>query len=68
MTDEAVARAIVHGVARGRFVIALGPSMPALARLHSLGGPLLHRFWFHLIIAQLHGRASIAADVGTKRA
>ncbi|HWL68251.1 MAG TPA: SDR family NAD(P)-dependent oxidoreductase [Geminicoccus sp.] len=47
---DAVARAILRGVRRNRFVIAPGWEMAALAWLHSFVGPLLHRFWFDRII------------------
>ncbi len=67
MTAEAVAEAILRGIERGRFVIAPGASMGALARLHSLVGPLLHRFWFDPLIARLHRRISTGVDAGTKR-
>lgn len=52
MTAEQVADAIMRGIARGRFVIAPGASMTALARLHSLIGPALHRLWFDPLIAR----------------
>lgn len=43
MSADAVAAAILTGVKRGRFVIAPGLAMAALARLHSLLAPLLNR-------------------------
>ena len=58
MTADAVAAAILRGVARDRFAIAPGCEMAALARLHSLVGPLLHRWWFDRVIARaLKGQA-----------
>jgi 3-dehydrosphinganine reductase len=68
MTADAVAAAILRGIARGRFVVAPGPSMAALHRLHGLVGPLLHRFWFDLLIRRLHRPASTSRAAGTKRA
>lgn len=41
MSADAVARAILGGVRRRRFVIAPGPAMRALSLLHSVLGPLL---------------------------
>jgi 3-dehydrosphinganine reductase len=58
MSAEAVAAAILRGIARDRFVIAPGASMAALARLHSVAAPILHRFWFDPLIARLHRRAA----------
>jgi 3-dehydrosphinganine reductase len=52
-----VADAILRGIDRNRFVIAPGMQMAALARLHSLVGPILHRFWFDPIVARYHGLA-----------
>ena len=66
MTAEAVARAILRGVERGRFVIAPGLQMAILARAHSLIAPLLHRLWFDPLIARAH-RASTGQGAGTKR-
>jgi 3-dehydrosphinganine reductase len=54
MSADAVAAAILHGIARRRFVIAPGRRIAALAVLHSVIGPLLHRFWFDPLIARLH--------------
>jgi 3-dehydrosphinganine reductase len=51
--DE-VARAILRGIRRGRVAIAPGVPMQALAALHSLVGPLLHRFWFDRVVARMH--------------
>jgi 3-dehydrosphinganine reductase len=47
---DAVARAILRGVRKNRFAIAPGWEMTALAWLHSLLGPFLHRFWFDRVI------------------
>jgi 3-dehydrosphinganine reductase len=54
LTADAVARAILTGISRERATIAPGLEMRALARLHSLIGPLLHRFWFDRVIARHH--------------
>jgi 3-dehydrosphinganine reductase len=54
LSAEEAARAILRGVDRGRFAIAPGRAMPALVTLHSLIGPLLHRFWFDPLVARLH--------------
>ena len=54
MSADAVAAAILHGIAQRRFVIAPGRRTAALAVLHSLVGPLLHRFWFDPLIARQH--------------
>ena len=54
MTAEAVARAILRGIARGRFVIAPGPSMAILAASTASSCPLLHRLWFDPLIARAH--------------
>ncbi|WP_159712644.1 SDR family NAD(P)-dependent oxidoreductase [Geminicoccus flavidas] len=51
---DAVARAILRGIRRNRFVIAPGWEMTTLAWLHSLLGPLLHRFWFDRVIRACH--------------
>jgi 3-dehydrosphinganine reductase len=59
---DAVARAILRGVRRNRFVIAPGWEMTTLAWLHSLLGPLLHRFWFDRVIRDCR-RQPPAADV-----
>ena len=56
-SPDDVARAILDGVARGKFVIAPGWEMKALARAHSLLAPLLNRFWFDRIAAKYHVRA-----------
>ena len=53
---EEVADAILKGVESGRFTIAPGWEMGLLNRLHSLLGPLLHRFSFDPVIAKMHGR------------
>ncbi|MGD9509144.1 MAG: SDR family NAD(P)-dependent oxidoreductase [Geminicoccaceae bacterium] len=52
MSADQVAAAIVRGIARERFVIAPGLPMTAMARLHSLIGPALHRLWFDPLIAR----------------
>jgi 3-dehydrosphinganine reductase len=67
MTAEAVARAILRGIECGRFVIAPGASMAALARLHSVAAPILHRFWFDPLIARLHRRSSAEAHPKIRR-
>jgi 3-dehydrosphinganine reductase len=67
MSAEAVAAAIFRGIARDRFVIAPGASMAALARLHSLAAPLLHRFWFDPLITRLHRRSSTNAHAKIRR-
>lgn len=54
LSADQVALAILRGVRRGKFTIAPGWEMAALARLHSLVGPLLHRFWFDPVIARTH--------------
>jgi 3-dehydrosphinganine reductase len=51
---DQVAGAILDGIRKGRFTIAPGWEMSALARLHSLVGPLLHRFWFDRLIRLTH--------------
>lgn len=61
--DE-VAAAILRGIRRNRFVITPGWEMSALAALHSLVGPLLHRFWFDPVIGRLHRREDGDADIG----
>lgn len=57
LSADAVADAILRGVKRNRFAIAPGWEMSALALLHSLVGPLLHRYWFDPLIARSHRRA-----------
>jgi len=57
MSADAVAAAILRGVARGSFVIAPGWEMSALALLHSGIAPLLYRFWMRPLITRLHGAA-----------
>jgi len=54
LSADQVALAILRGIRRGKFTIAPGWEMAALARLHSLFGPLLHRFWFDPVIARTH--------------
>ena len=60
---DQVAEAILRGIRRGRFTIAPGLEMSALAMLHSVVGPLLHRFWFDRQIAQLHRPAPKIASL-----
>ncbi len=67
MTADAVAAAILRGIERKRFVIAPGPSMRILASVHSLVGPLLHRFWFDPLIRRLHRPPSTSTAAKTKR-
>jgi len=62
LTAEQVADAILRGVRRKRFIIAPGWEMSALAVLHSLIGPLLHRFWFDPMIARVHRRKPAASS------
>jgi 3-dehydrosphinganine reductase len=64
MTAEAVAATILRGIERGRFVIAPGASMAALARWHSIAAPILNRFWFDPLIARLHRRSSTESSSG----
>jgi short-subunit dehydrogenase len=52
MTADQVAAAIMRGIAREQFVIAPGLPMTALAWLHSLIGPALHRLWFDPLIVR----------------
>jgi 3-dehydrosphinganine reductase len=52
LSADAVADAILRGVAHRRFIIAPGAAMTALALFHSLAGPLLHRFWFDPLVAR----------------
>ena len=52
LTADAVAAAILHGIARRRFTIAPSLALGLLAPLHSLVAPLLHRFWFDPLIAR----------------
>jgi 3-dehydrosphinganine reductase len=56
LSADAVADAILRGVARNRFTIAPGAAMTALALFHSLAGPLLHRFWFDPLVARAQQR------------
>ena len=67
MSADAVAGAILRGIARRQAVIAPGSSMAILARLHSLIGPWLHRFWFDPLVRRLHGRTSTSERARTKR-
>jgi 3-dehydrosphinganine reductase len=60
---DQVAGAIMRGIRRGRFVIAPGMEMSALAVLHSVIGPMLHRFWFDRQIARLHRPAPKVASL-----
>jgi 3-dehydrosphinganine reductase len=55
LSADAVAAAILRGIARDRFVIASGWRMRALAPLHSLVAPLLYRLWIRPLIGRLHG-------------
>jgi 3-dehydrosphinganine reductase len=57
LSPEQVADAILRGIRRGHFAIAPGLEMTALNRLHSLIGPVLHRFWFDPVIARVHRAA-----------
>jgi 3-dehydrosphinganine reductase len=54
LSADRVAEAILRGIRRGRFAIAPGLEMSALAVLHSVIGPMLHRFWFDPQIARAH--------------
>ncbi|MFL5337258.1 MAG: SDR family oxidoreductase [Geminicoccaceae bacterium] len=54
LSADDVAAAILRGVQRSRFTIAPGWEMSALALLHSVVGPPLHRFWFDRRIKRLH--------------
>jgi 3-dehydrosphinganine reductase len=54
LSAEQVADAVLAGVRRGKATITPGLEMAALGRLHSLIGPLLHRFWFDPVIARVH--------------
>ena len=54
LSADRVALAIMRGVERNRFLIAPGLEMAALARLHSLIGPLLNRFWFDPVVKRWH--------------
>lgn len=56
-TADEVADAILHGIRRNRFAITVGWELSALAVLHSLLGPLLHRYCFDRLIARSHRRA-----------
>ena len=62
-----VADAILRGIRKNRFIIAPGLEMSALARLHSLIGPLLHRFWFDRLIRASH-QAAVAPAGPPQRA
>jgi 3-dehydrosphinganine reductase len=65
---EAVADAILRGVRRGRFVVAPGREMTALAYLHSAIGPLLHRWWFDPQIARVLRRGQARPPALSTRA
>ncbi len=67
MSADQVAATVLHGVRRGRFVIAPGLALTALALLHSLIGPWLHRFWFDPLIRRLHHSPPQIGSTGTKR-
>lgn len=56
LSADAVADAILKGVAAGRFAIAPGFTMGLLNRLHSVINPLLHRFSFDPVIARMRGK------------
>lgn len=56
LSADEVARAILKGVGRGKFIIAPGRDMKALASLHSLIAPLLNRVWADRVVARLHRR------------
>ena len=56
LSADRVADSILLGIARKRASIAPGLEMAALARLHSLIGPLINRFWFDRVVARWHGR------------
>ena len=56
LTADAVAAAILRGIGRRRFAIAPGWEMAGLNLLHSLIGPLLHRWWFDRLIARARRR------------
>ena len=59
LSAEAVADAILRGIARQRFAIAPGPEMKLLAALHSLISPLLNRLLFDPAVAdELRKKAS----------
>jgi hypothetical protein len=66
MTADAVAAAILRGIARGRFTIAPGLTLGVLAPLHSLVAPLLHRFWFDPLIAR-ETRLTALAEEPTRK-
>jgi 3-dehydrosphinganine reductase len=57
-SPDDIAAAMLSGIRRGRFTIAPGWEMGMLARLHSLIGPLLHRFWFDPVVAKWHRRGA----------
>lgn len=67
MTAGAVAAAILRGIEQRRFVIAPSRRMAAQSRLHSLVGPLLHRFRFDPLVARMLRRASTCTATGPKR-
>ncbi|MFO1073981.1 MAG: SDR family oxidoreductase [Geminicoccaceae bacterium] len=69
MSADQVAAAILGGVAKGRFAITPGAQMTALAWLHSLIGPWLHRFQFDPVVARhLPARPAASADERPGRA
>ena len=57
LSADAVAAAVLRGIRRKRFAIAPGWEMAGLGLLHSLIGPLLHRWWFDPLIARALRRA-----------
>jgi 3-dehydrosphinganine reductase len=61
LSADAVARAILRGVARNRFTITAGTEMALLARLHSVLSPALNRLWFDPIIARCRRQESLKA-------
>jgi 3-dehydrosphinganine reductase len=52
LSADVVAERILRGIDRGRFVIAPGFEMTAMAILHSLAAPLLNRFLYDPIVAR----------------
>lgn len=68
LSADDVAASILRGIGKRRFTIAPGFEMSALARLHSLVGPLLHRFWFDRLIRDCHKKApAVHPDAGRRR-
>jgi 3-dehydrosphinganine reductase len=52
LSADQAARAILHGIKKGKFAITAGAEMTALNRLHSLLAPVLNRFWFDPVVAR----------------